>query len=175
MSVGEKLPARADELRRAFDRSFAEAPRPDTAAFEDLLLIRVANDPYALRLAECAGLFADRKVTPLPTRVPELLGLAGFRGSLTPVYDLRGLLGYPRGGAPRWLVSTAGGAGVALAFDRFEGHARVGGDALVADDAPAQRHAGYVAHLPDGARPVLRVASILEAIEARASSDRQGA
>jgi len=111
-------------------------------------------------------------VTPLPTGVPELLGLAGFRSTLVPVYDLRALLGYPRGETPRWMVSTSGDAVVALAFDAFDAHVRVERASLVADDAPAQRHAPRLARLPGGARPLLSVPSLVQAIEARARSDR---
>jgi chemotaxis signal transduction protein len=163
---------RAETLRREFDEGFARvAGRQDTAV-EDLLAIRVSGDPYALRLAECAGLFVDRKVTPLPSAVPELLGLAGFRATLVPVYDLRALLGYSRGEAPRWMVSATGGAVLALAFDAFEFHLRVESSSLISDDAPVQRHAPRLAHVPGGARPLLSVPSLLEAIEARARSDR---
>jgi chemotaxis signal transduction protein len=163
---------RAEVLRREFDEGFARAVGADDQPLEDLLAIRVSGDPYALRLAECAGLFVDRKVTPLPTTVPWLLGLAGFRATLVPVYDLRALLGYPRGETPRWMVSTAREAVAALAFDAFEAHVRVERAALVADDAPAQRHTPRLARLPGGARPLLSVPSLLEAIEARARSDR---
>ncbi len=172
MSEDARMYGRAETLRREFDEAFARvAGRQDTPV-EDLLAIRVSGDPYALRLAECAGLFVDRTVTPLPTPVPELLGLAGFRATLVPVYDLRALLGYPRGESPRWMVSATGRAVVALAFDAFEAHVRVESASLVADDTPAQRHAPRLARLPGGARPLLSVPSLLEAIEARASIDR---
>ena len=61
MTRARDLPGGADELRRAFDRSFAEAPggAPEADALESLLAIRVGGDPYALRLSEIAGLFAD--------------------------------------------------------------------------------------------------------------------
>jgi chemotaxis signal transduction protein len=172
MSNDGRAYVRAGTLRREFDEAFARVAGRQGAPVEDLLAIRVSGDPYALRLAECAGLFVDRNVTPLPTAVPELLGLAGFRATLVPVYDLRALLGYPRGEAPRWMVSATGSAVVALAFDAFEAHLRVERAALVADDAPAQRHAPRLARLPGGARPLLSVPSLLEAIEARARSDR---
>ena len=107
--------------------------------------------------------------------MPELLGLAGSRGALVPVYDLGALLGYPRDGSRRWLVTTAGAVVVGLAFDRFEAHVRVDGDAVAVDDSPTQRHADRVAHLPDGARRVLRLASILDSIDGRAAGVRRGA
>jgi purine-binding chemotaxis protein CheW len=168
------LAGRARALRSAFDRSFAEVARTQGEAFEELLTIRVAGDPYALRLAECAGLFVDRKITPLPTTAPGLLGLAGFRAALVPVYDLRALLGYPKCDAPRWMVSVERGSVVGLAFEGFAAHERVERDALVAHGAPAQRHVDRVARLPGGARPVLHLGSVLDVVEAWAKGDRQG-
>jgi purine-binding chemotaxis protein CheW len=171
MSTRTHPKTRADALRADFDATFAFATGRNDAPTEDLLAIRVAGDAYALRLTECGGLFADRKVTPLPTAVTELVGLVGFRATLVPVYDLRALLGYPSGETSRWMVSTAGVALVALAFDTFEAHLRVESATLVIDDARAQAHAPTVAHLPGGSRPVLSVPSLLEAIEARARSN----
>jgi len=172
MSDDARLSTRAADLRREFDESFSRVAGRDEAPLEDVLAIQVAGDGYALRLAECAGLFADRRVAALPTTVPELLGLVGFRATLVPVYDLRALLGYPRGGTPRWMVSTAGDALVALAFDAFEAHLRVERSLLVADDAPAVPHAPRVARLPGGARPLISVPSLLAAIEAMARRSR---
>jgi len=44
-------------------------------------------------MAEVSGLFADKKVTRLPSPVSELSGIAGLRGAVLPVYDLAMLLG----------------------------------------------------------------------------------
>jgi purine-binding chemotaxis protein CheW len=164
---------RAEELRRDFDRSFAAAPRGDAEVLVDLLAIRVAGDPYALRLSEVAGLFADRVVTPLPSPVSELRGLAGFRASLVPVYDLRPLLGYPGAETLRWMVTTAGGTLLALAFDGFDAHVRVPRAALAVADTETRGPVREVARTPDGARPVVHLPSVLEAIRARARGAAQ--
>jgi chemotaxis signal transduction protein len=166
----KELGGRADELRRAFDRSFADAPRVDPERLVDFLAVRVAGDPYAFRLSEVAGLFVDRVVTPLPTPVPELVGLAGFRAALVPVYDLRALLGYSRGDAPRWMVSTVGNHAVGLVFDLFERHLRVSQGALASDESQARRHVRQVVRATDGVRPVIHLPSVLEAIKVRAQS-----
>jgi chemotaxis signal transduction protein len=156
-----------EQLRRAFDRSFAEAPLRESEAWESLLTIRIGGDPYALRLLEVAGLFAGRVVTPLPTPVPALLGIAGFRARLVPVYDLRSLLGRARSeSAPRWMVSAAGDDDVCLAFEQFEAHVRVPLAALARDEAGARRHVTHVARTPDGVRAVVHIPSLLEAIKA---------
>ena len=156
---------RVAELRRAFDRSFAETPVADMARLEDVLEISIGAKPYALRTSEVSGLFADRTVTPLPTTVPELVGLTGLRGSVLPVYDLGALLGHPLAEKPRWLVIAAGMA-VGLAFGRFERHVRIRGDAIVRQDCPDTqvRHVREVVQLHDRARAIVSITSVLEAI-----------
>lgn len=163
----------AAELQRAFDRSFAEAPRETNVAIFDLLAIEVAGDPYALALSEVAGLSVDRAITPLPTPVPELLGLAGFRATLVPVYDLRALLGYSGRGAPRWIVTLAGEAPLGLAFDRFEAHARVplaALTALTAEDGRPRSHVQRIVRTDRGVRPLIHLPSVLAAVKARAEA-----
>src|SRR5207237_842497 len=158
---------RGAELRRAFDRSFAEAPRSDVTSLEDLLEITVGVTPYALRITEVAGLFVDRKITPLPTTVPELLGITGFRGSILPVYDLAGMLAYPVATAtkPRWLAIAAA-LPVGLAFEGFDSHQRIPRDA----SAPQVRRGSQVRHVcaglccGGGRRPRLSGTSDWEAI-----------
>jgi hypothetical protein len=164
------LRLRVGELRRAFDRSFSESVGSSTEVVCDLLAIRVAGDAYALRLDEVGGLFVDRIVTPLPSPVPELLGIVGFRAALAPVYDLPALLGYAGSEALRWMVSTAGVGGVALAFHQFEEHLRIPRSALAADRSGAHRHVREVAHAGGATRPVIHLPSVVEAIQARARS-----
>src|SRR4029079_4392633 len=83
-------------LRAEFDRGFALAPSAGGAdGLEGHLAIRVGGDSCAPRLADLLGVYVDRKIVPLPSSVPTLLGIASFRGVLIPVHDLRLLLGYP--------------------------------------------------------------------------------
>lgn len=163
------LAERAAELRRAFDRAFAEAPAHVSTRVEDFLAIRVGPDPYAVRLAEISGLYADRRVTSLPSAVSELLGITGVRGAIVPVYDLRVLLGYPAGEESRWLLVAAEKA-VGLAFDTFDGHLRIP-KATSAPEQPAQDTRPFirgVLTMGHVSRPVVNVASLLEAIKRRA-------
>ena len=124
MEAASHVSERAAELRRDFDRSFAEPPRVDTVVKDDLLAIRLGAQGFAMRLSEITGLFADKKVTRVPGASAALLGIAGFRGSIVPVYDLQSLLGHSGGQTPRWLVIAAA-APVAFAFEAFEGQLRV--------------------------------------------------
>lgn len=158
---------RADDLRRAFDRAFAEPPPAAPAASEDLLMIRLAGDPYALRLRDVAGLLASRKVVAVPADAPGLLGLAGVRGDLVPVFDLTALIG--RGALadpPRWLVLCGDGERVGLAFPVLEGHLRVARTDLHHGAAPtaASRHIDGLVRTDAGVRPVVAIPSILATI-----------
>jgi purine-binding chemotaxis protein CheW len=161
--VSGGLADRAAALRARFDRSFAEPPRGAAAATEDLLAIRLGGAPYALRLAELAGLFADRKVAPLPSAVRELLGVAGFRGAIVPVYDLRLLLGCTATAPPRWLVIAAQ-LPVGFGFDVLEGHLRVSADAIATGDG-----GGALVHTPEP-RSIVALAAVLAAIARRAGT-----
>ena len=165
------------ELRREFDAAFARAPQTETASLENLLAVRLAGDGYVLRVAQIAGLFADKPITPLPTPMEELKGLAGFRGKAAPVYDLAALLGYPVATKTRWLVLARAPEPLALAFEAFDGHFSMPTAELVRAPgatlkvAPAIRPQVFDAVSFDGAmRPVIDLASIVDTIRRRCSA-----
>jgi purine-binding chemotaxis protein CheW len=158
------LLSRAASLREAFDRSFSEPLQSEAAPAEEMLGIRLDTEAYALRLSEISGLFADRKVVPLPGTATAQLGIAGFRSEIVPVYDLQVLLGHPSIGSTRWLVLAAA-APVAFAFAAQEGRLSVPLDAIVdqSDGLPG----GYVhqfVRMPDSVRRVIDLSSVLNAI-----------
>lgn len=164
------------ELQREFDLSFTRAARADTLASLNLLAVRIGGDPYALQVDDIAGLLVDRHVVPIPTVVAGLLGLAGFRGQVAPVYDLAALLDYPRRAPPRWLVLARFHEPVALAFDAFDAHLSVAADSIVSlTDRPegAQRWANANVHVLEavqeeaGVRPIIRLPSVIEDIQQR--------
>lgn len=173
---GIQLHHRAAALRDAFDRMFAEARPPDPPPTEDLLAIRIGSEPYALRLSEIAGLFADRRITRIPGRPPALLGIAGFRGAIVPVYDLHALLGYRSAEGARWLTMAAE-APVAFAFTAQEGHLRIPQDAIIPHQTEGQprQHVMEFARLPDLVRPIVHLPSVVEAIrrQVRAKLDTE--
>lgn len=163
------LAQRAAELRSAFDRGFAAPLRVEGAVRHDLIAVRVGAEPCAVRLAEVTGLFADRKVTRVPGSNAALLGIAGFRGALLPVYSLPALLGHPGVSAPRWLLIAAA-APMAFAFDAFEGHLRVAADAILPQQSPnrVRSYAPEFIRTADAVRPVLHLPSIVAALKAAA-------
>jgi len=164
----------AAALRRAFDRSFADAPASVTPAFTSFLAVRIGDNPYAIELSELAGLHRDRTVVPASSPDREFLGIASVRGAMVPVYDLRALLGYPSDGiAPRWLVLSRAPSLVGLAFDLFEAYLRTPSDEVPAPEPGAARlHVRGVVRAGDAVRPLIHVASVLEAIGARAFGNR---
>ena len=167
--------SRAQALRRAFDQSFAQAPRSAPATRHDLLAIRLGRDAYAIRLPQLAGIFADKVVTRLPHTDAACLGIAGFRGALVPVYDLRVLLGHPGAATPRWLA-LASFSCVAVAFDALDGYLRVPQEQLAPrthDDAAQRPHVRELVHgtAATALRPVIDLVSIVATIEQRTHGD----
>lgn len=160
-----RLADRAEELRDAFDRSFVAPARIEEAAAADLLAIRIGSEACALRLTDIAGLFADKKITRVPGRAAALLGIAGFRGAVMPVYDLAALLGYPMAKMPRWLA-MASAAPVAFAFEAFDGHRRLTRDALVRPetDDHARKYVSEMVRMDDIVRAIVDLPAILQAI-----------
>lgn len=172
MSIDENDPIlqRAKELRRSFDESFAVAHRRETDVHEDFIAIRLGENPYAIRLREVSGLFDRKVITPLPGSVSGLLGVASFRGTIVPVFDLRALLGHSRGLPPRWVVLLPARSPVSLAFDQFEGHLRLPRNPSGDKERQAGRdYVQGVVSVAGVSRPVLHVQSILDEIGKRAA------
>jgi chemotaxis signal transduction protein len=162
--------ARAAEMRLAFDRAFADPARLDTTAAESLLAIRIGAQACAIRLSEITGLFVDKKITRVPGSGLALLGIAGFRGAIVPVYALQTLVGQSgdRSGSrtPRWLVIAAA-APVALAFEAFEGQLRVLPDLILPRQLRPEMksYARAFVQTQNLVRPILHLPSVLGAIQ----------
>ncbi len=166
---------RAADFRRAFDGAFAVAWDSTVEQLESLLAIRVADDAYALNLSELAGIFSDRRITGLPGSPPGQLGIAGFRGMLVPVYDLRHLLGYAGEGTPSWLVLAAADPPLALAFDRLEGHIRQPRSAFAPCTQAGNRPVHEVVRTSDGVLPVIHLPTLIDVITVRSGPGRSPA
>jgi chemotaxis signal transduction protein len=156
--------SRASVLRREFDRSFVDPPHVDVADKENLLAIRLAAQNFAIRLSEIAGLFADKKITPLPSAKAALLGIAGFRGSIVPVYDLQSLLGLGASQMSRWLV-VAAGAPVAFSFEKFEGWLRVLPHAMTPQKSQVKHSfTRDFVRTENVLRPIIQLSSVLDVL-----------
>ena len=160
---------RALEMRRAFDRSFAEPVRATVPETADFIAIRLGEDSYAVAMEEIGGLHADVAVTPCPSPFSEFLGLAAFRGALAPVYDLAALCGYPAGDA-RWLLLAKGGE-IAFAFVNFEKHFRIERSAIASpQQGVGGRHTSGVAARADTALPIISLSSLIADLADRIGS-----
>lgn len=159
------------ELRRGFDETWAA---PFREAAEDqpdsLLAMRVSGDAYAIKVGEIAGLVTGRKIVSLPGPIPELLGLAGVRGTLVPVYSLKAVLGYGSDDEqPRWLALCGPEECFAVAFHEFEGYLRIARGELYPVE---QKHVSrtYVMEVARGhgaVRAVVSIPLIRESIQER--------
>lgn len=118
-----------EQLRKAFDASFAEPARTESEATVDLLVLHGGGSSFAVRVSQlqrvgrCPGLRA------LPTRAAGALGLAHFDGRIVGVYDLALLLFDKRSATPRWLV-IAGDPTLAYAAEDLGGYVRVPASAI---------------------------------------------
>jgi chemotaxis signal transduction protein len=158
------------ELRRAFDESFAAPLRFRPPAGVSLLAIRAAGEALALRASRIGEIVARRSILPVPSRVPEMLGVLAVRGALAPVYDLAALLGLPSHEQERrWIALASHGTPVGLAFDELEGQIEVAAASLCPEQAAAARPLlPEVVRIGSGARAVVDLPALLETIERRA-------
>lgn len=172
MSDARSLLTRAAELRAAFDRSFAESRPLGPPPLVDFLAIRIGAEPYVLRLGDIAGLYPNRKITPVPGGGHALLGIAGFRGAIVPVYDLQLLLGHSAGGTPRWLVTVAV-ATAAFAVTEQQGLFRLPPEAIVSQqsDGAARPHVREFARTAESVRPVIDLFSVLDTVQQQVSTN----
>jgi len=158
------------ELRRSFDEAFARPPAERAVDVEELLVIRVAGDPYAVRARTTSGLTLGGRVVPVPGPLPELLGITAIKGGLVPAFSLAVLLGYPQARElPAWLLLCGRDQDrAALAVDRFERYARVSRtDCSAADDLGGRQHVREFVRTEAGVCGIIDVGSVLDAIKRR--------
>lgn len=119
---------RAAVLRQQFDATFAALPSPASEAMEDFLAVRVAGDPFALRVADLARLGNAPAIVHVPSRRSSVVGIAAIRGVLVSVHSLAALLGHARrdeGDALAWIALARAADTIALAFEKLERFVRV--------------------------------------------------
>jgi purine-binding chemotaxis protein CheW len=166
---------KAAKLRQAFDLSFALPPPPASQEVEDLLTIRVAGDSYAIRLCDIAGMVTGCKVVAVPAAAIDLLGLAGIRGDIVPVFGLASILGYSQPSeSPRWMILCGTDESIALAFSDFEGYLRIPKSSLHADETlgATRQYVSPAASTNAVARSVISIPFILAKIRNRIGHHR---
>lgn len=157
---------RLAELRRDFDRAFADPYPDEPEEVESLLAIRLQEDPYGLLVGEISAVDRAGSIVPLPSRSPGLIGIAGYRGAILPVYGLASLMGYERSPeSPRWLVVCGKREPLALAVSELEGYVQVPKGSFHAPDQKARKHVQRFARIGETVRAIVSVPSVLEAIQ----------
>ena len=165
------------EMREAFDHGFAQQVGQRRQSWQDFLLVKLGQLPHALPMAEVAALqrALPEGVTPVPGPLTALMGIAGHKGRILPVYDLAALLGLSPAKQPQWQIVTLNPP-VILAIDAFERHVRGDGDVIARLSTPDEATQGHIrAHLhTDGEqRPIVSLASVLDTIRTMSQTARQ--
>jgi len=112
------------------------------------------------------------KIVPVPGAAPELLGLAGIRGGVVPVFSLASILGEPSSSdQDRWMLLCGTPEPIAIAFSQFDGHLRLPASSLH-PDASAESTRRFVSQVASGAgdvRSIISIPIVLAAIRSRAA------
>jgi hypothetical protein len=170
-SSQEVLSERLLEMRGTFDAAFGLPRAARATDIEQAVIIEVGAHMVACRIGQITRFEADRKIVPLagPTG---LVGIAGIRGRLIPVYNLAVVLGASATGATRWLALCGGHDMIGLGFERIDRFVHARGQ-----DVCALPEAGPAAHMREQLRVgtasynILDVASVLTAIKSRSSGE----
>jgi len=191
---GGLLRSKIEEMRRLFDESFAAQPAERMAAREAMLALTVAGERMAVRLSDVHTLATLKgRLLPIPSRVPELMGVTGIRGSLVPVFSLAALMGLgnteasPGGealgaytethaGIPRWLLLCGSRvAPIALAFQRFDEHIQVERDEVFppGEATEAQRYINGSVRWRGVMRSIINLPKLVERLMASTPASRQ--
>ncbi|MEO6951286.1 MAG: chemotaxis protein CheW [Polyangia bacterium] len=159
--------ARVAELRAAFDRGFEGAPSAGRERLTDLLLIGVGGVPYALRVHETIALAGDRKIVRVPSPMPGLLGLCGFRGDSVPVFSIAALLGHAPGSTAWLAMCGPRTAPIGLAFDALEGYASASASQVHPLAERSCPHLSSTVTLEGSERAIVDLPSLIALIERR--------
>ena len=116
MSDPKTLPS--ELLRQAFDGSFAQPATERRQDSEPYLALRVSSTAYAIAVQQIGGFAPARKIVPIGSALPALLGVTAVRGRLYPVYSIEALLAETATseGAAMARVLCGGAEPVALSF-----------------------------------------------------------
>ena len=151
------------EMRTAFDTSFAEPVQEGAAQRQPVMQIRVGTRMFAVRVLDTLGIARAGRIIAFPTRIREMLGLAGIDGNLVPVFDLAALLNVTGTGNPAFVLLVGCDVPVGLAFDALETTLQV---ALNEPGGPAAgRHIRAVVPLGSVMRPLIDIAGIRTTIK----------
>lgn len=161
--------ARVAGLRRAFDQTFAARPPEPSKGHVNLLALRVGGDPCVVFLRDISGILRAPRIASVPGAPADVIGVAGVRGSLVPVFALASLLGQAVQEPPRWLLMCEVDEPLAFAVPAIDGYLQLPESRLHTHAHPADErpHVSQVAETDAGIRPVINIAHIVTGIRAR--------
>ena len=112
-----------NELRRAFDQSFAEEAGLGFERQKDrFIYFSMLDERYAINALHLSGFAKAGPLTHLPARTPGLLGISSVRGQLVPVFSLAPFLKINQPAeAPQWLAIAGHADPVAFAVSELTG------------------------------------------------------
>jgi chemotaxis signal transduction protein len=158
-------------LRQAFDDAFSSPPIVKGQDHEDILSVRIAGDPYGIRVCEMSGLVHRQHVTPVPSTDALLRGITAIRGAIIPIYSLAQILGYGEDHEQtRWVSLFGAHEPIGLTFALLEGYVRIHRSDLCVSERTAvtRKHICQAARIGDQVYPVLSLPSIAQTIKGRA-------
>ena len=123
--------------------------------------VRVADEHYALPVADVLEVAELGDVTPVPGAGPAVLGVRNLRGQVLPVVDLATIFEVAPGKAERIVIAERGGLRAGLAVDAVAGVEQL-------PEATEEVGSGHLvgAALADGALVgVIDVESVLAAVQ----------
>jgi purine-binding chemotaxis protein CheW len=161
---------RIERMRRTFDQTFAAPAVLEAGTLQRLLAIQVGGTPFFLQSEQIAGLCRAKPIVPLPSRIPEMLGIAGIRGTLVPVFNLAAFLGLESHAArANWLALVKVETTIAFAFDEFEAQLEIAAEAIYREhDAVRLQQTRWLARTERGVRSLVDMPPIVELIQTRA-------
>jgi purine-binding chemotaxis protein CheW len=130
-----------------------------------MIAFRIGGVALAVRVQHLTGVIKRGIILPVPSIVPELLGVAVVRGVLVPVFKLAALLGIPPSGEAQWLMMMNRETPIAFAFEGLEGRIEVGREHISVDETSSQRnHMHQLAEVGSVVRAVIDVPGLIKTI-----------
>lgn len=171
---GRSLAETADEiLKRRADSLARETIEEEATHRLALLLFRISEEWYAVRVSDVREIFQEYEITVIPSVPEHILGVVNVRGEILSVTDPARLmrLGAIEGVAdaqPPAIVITYGDVATAMVVDEIGDIAEVPNDAVepaisIIDRAQAEYIAGSV-HVGDSMVGLLNIERMLEPV-----------
>jgi purine-binding chemotaxis protein CheW len=164
-------------LRRRADSLALEAEDSESAALTPLLLFRMGDEWYCVRVSDVREIYQEYRITSIPCVPDHLLGVVNIRGEILSVTDLARMMGLgevdmAQPVQPPALVLQNDQASTAIVVDEIGDIAEVAHDAIeppisIIDRGQAEFISGSV-HLEETMIGLLNVERVLEPIGATA-------